>query len=399
MGMLIKNKKFILIICLFLLFLGLKLGHLRADPPVKLSWSGGFFGDEGAHAHNARNKIIFGKWITDDWNPMFYNPFLTLSEYIFFLICGVGLLQMRLVIVGITFLGLVFLYLTLKKENFLVALGATLLLGINYIYLMYTRLGLTDSFLSAAFLFSFFFWQRGIERKKILFLAGFICFLTYVSKGTAVYFIAVTIISLIFSLLQKREGKLVEALAPSLSYFFSGFMLAIILWLVLFYMPNHSYFSAYGDTWLRKAVPGNLTRVWQNLGQLKIFYLSKTPLVLLTPLFYLPFFLRSLYKNWKKIYPTEFFACLWWAGGMAFFSVLNYCPLRYFISVIPAFCLVSSFSLVRIFRGEVSLKGKPGVLFWFFLPFGSFLSLKWLVYFSRKKNYSYFFPFSPFLLF
>ncbi|MEA3369393.1 MAG: hypothetical protein U9Q24_03460, partial [Candidatus Ratteibacteria bacterium] len=86
-----KDKKTILIICLFILLLGFKVGHLAADPPTQLSWSGGLFGDEGAHAHNARNKILFGKWITDDWNPVFYNPFLTAGEYCSFRLLGVGL--------------------------------------------------------------------------------------------------------------------------------------------------------------------------------------------------------------------------------------------------------------------------------------------------------------------
>jgi len=361
---LFKNKKFILIACLFIIILGLKSGHISADPPTQLSWSGGLFGDEGAHAHNARNKVLFGKWITDDWNPMFYNPFLTLSEYCSFLLWGPGLVQVRLVTVFFTFLGLVLFYFALTKVDSEVALGATFLLGINYIYLMYTRLGLTDSFMSAALLIAFFFWQKGIEKNKVLFLAGMITFAAYVCKGSAIYFILAAIISLFFGLVQKNKNRVFKKMLPVLGYFFSGFLLAVILWFILFYLPNRPYFAAYSETWLRKAVPGNLERLWQNLSRPKMFYLSKTPLVLLTSLLYLPFFLYALFQDWRRIPPAEFFAWLWWGGGVLFFSSLNYNPIRYFISVIPAFCLVTAFALVRLFKGKVFPKRKPGIFFW-----------------------------------
>ena len=360
-----KKKRAILVICLFVFLIGLKLGNLSADPPSQLSWSGGLFGDEGAHAHNARNKILFGKWITDDWNPVFYNPFLTAGEYCSFRFLGVGLRQVRLVTVIISFLGLVLLYRALRRIDGGVALGAVLLLGTNYIYLMYTRLGLTDSFMSAALLISFFFWQKGIEKEKILFPAGLACFATYVCKGTAVYFIAATIIALFFALMQKHAGKSWRRIVPALAYFFSGFVLAALIWLFLFYLPNREYFAAYGETWLGKAIPGNWGRLWQNLSRPKMFYLAKTPLVLLTPLFYLPFFFYALFKDWRKIHPAEFFAWLWWGGGVLFLAGLNYNPIRYFISVIPAFCLVTAFVLKRIMDGKIfSPGGKAKVFFW-----------------------------------
>ncbi len=382
-----KKKRAILIICLFIFLLGLKAGHLAADPPPQLSWSGGLFGDEGAHAHNARNKILFGEWITDDWNPVFYNPFLTAAEYCSFRLLGVGLRQVRLVMVIISFLGLVLLYRALRKINWGVALGAVLLLGINYIYLMYTRLGLTDSFMSAALLISFFFWQKGIEKEKILFPAGIACFAAYVCKGTAVYFIAATIIALFFALIRKNAGKSWRRIVPALTYFFSGFVLAILIWVFLFYLPNREYFAAYGETWLGKAMPGNWGRLWQNLSRPKMFYLAKTPLILLTPLLYLPFFFYTLFKDWKKVYPAEFFAWLWWGGGVLFLSGLNYNPIRYFISVIPAFCLVTAFALKRMMDGKVFPGGRrPKAFFWGLASIWALVIMKLVIRFFTDRQ-------------
>jgi len=71
--------------------------HLEADPPIYLSPSGGLFGDEAALAHNARNKVLFGIWITNEWNPFIYNPILTILEYFSFLSFGIDLIQIRVV--------------------------------------------------------------------------------------------------------------------------------------------------------------------------------------------------------------------------------------------------------------------------------------------------------------
>ena len=53
-----------------------------ADPPwhaqVGITWH-----DEGVWAHNARNKVLFGQWQLDQWNPMYVSPVFTGLEYPF----------------------------------------------------------------------------------------------------------------------------------------------------------------------------------------------------------------------------------------------------------------------------------------------------------------------------
>ena len=130
--------------CIFIIFIiliAIRIYHLGADPPINLSSSGGLFGDEAALAHNARNKILFGQWITDDWNPIIYNPIFTILGYSFFYCFGVGLVQLRLVNVLIIFVSFILLFLTIKENGGKrIVTICLLLLGFNYIFFIYSRL-------------------------------------------------------------------------------------------------------------------------------------------------------------------------------------------------------------------------------------------------------------------
>ena len=66
----IFTRSFIFI--LFGLMFFLRLGYLNADPPGSTFTY--FPIDEGWWVHNARNKALFGQWILDDYNGMFYAP-------------------------------------------------------------------------------------------------------------------------------------------------------------------------------------------------------------------------------------------------------------------------------------------------------------------------------------
>jgi len=60
-----------------------------ADPPwnpsVGIVWH-----DEGPWVHNARNKVMFGQWSMDQWNPVYIAPVFTGLEYVAFRSLGVG---------------------------------------------------------------------------------------------------------------------------------------------------------------------------------------------------------------------------------------------------------------------------------------------------------------------
>ena len=63
--------------------------------PVGITWH-----DEGPWVHNARNRVLFGAWSLDRWNPMYLTPVFTGLEYASFAAFGVGTWQARLVSEG-----------------------------------------------------------------------------------------------------------------------------------------------------------------------------------------------------------------------------------------------------------------------------------------------------------
>src|SRR6476646_10773052 len=71
---------------------------LTADPPNTATAGVGIvWHDEGPWVHNARNRVLWGVWRSDNWNPMFLTPVFTTLEYVAFQELGVGRWQARIV--------------------------------------------------------------------------------------------------------------------------------------------------------------------------------------------------------------------------------------------------------------------------------------------------------------
>ena len=135
------------LILLFLFVLVIRVVYPLADPPQDLSWSLGLFFDEGIYNHNARNQVLFGQWELDEWNDAYYSILSAWIKYLVFWIFGAGRVQMRLISVVFSMISLGFVYLA-SKESYgkTTAIIATLLLGTNYISIMYNTTFFTYPF-------------------------------------------------------------------------------------------------------------------------------------------------------------------------------------------------------------------------------------------------------------
>ena len=92
----VRRRYVVAFLAIAIIALGLRLIFPAADPPWNPS-VGVVWHDEGAWVHNARNKVLFGAWSLDAWNPMFVAPVFTALEYGAFELFGVGVRQARLV--------------------------------------------------------------------------------------------------------------------------------------------------------------------------------------------------------------------------------------------------------------------------------------------------------------
>jgi hypothetical protein len=110
-----KRLAFIIITLLVMILL-MRFIHLGADPPETISISMGYMSDPGPYVHNARNKVLFGKWEIDNWNLMYITPIPHYLTYLIFLVFGVGITQMNLLPAFFSCLVLLFTYLICKKK-------------------------------------------------------------------------------------------------------------------------------------------------------------------------------------------------------------------------------------------------------------------------------------------
>ncbi len=361
MNLLNKNEKWLFryvrnhwdVILILLFVASTHLIHLSADPPMYLSSSGGLFGDESALAHNARNKVLFGVWKTDGWNPIIYNPILTGLEYVSFSVAGVGLAQLRVVNVIATLLGFYLLFFALKEASGRrVAVFATVLLCWNYTFLMYTRLGLNDAFLFFPMALTFYFFVKGLSNPSFFLYAGISSFACYITKASALYYILAVLFTLAIGTIRTRITREKPGLpVKSILWYLLGLAASYGAWYGFFFLPNKADFGQVGQSWLNLAAPHSLARYWHNLSSFSFFrYLRGAPVVVIVSWISLPILIYSALRDWTKSSSVLMLSLLWLFGGYFSLNGLNYRPLRYFIPLIPAICIVTSFALDKIWR-------------------------------------------------
>ncbi|MGB7296255.1 MAG: glycosyltransferase family 39 protein, partial [Candidatus Aminicenantales bacterium] len=382
-----KSKRNGFIIVIFLLILASRLVNLGADPPVNLSPSGGLFGDESALAHNARNKILFGQWMSDDWNPIVYNPILNILEYLSFSLLGVGLRQLRLVnVVSIAISFLLFWTVLKRNSGRRVAVMSVLLLGFNYVFAMYNRLGLNDTFLVLPMALTLFFWQEGLVKPRLLFLAGISSFACYITKASALYFVLAALAALIFALGQKyATEKNMKRILSSLGFYLGGLVISYLVWFLFFYSPYKTEFARASRSWFGLAMPSNIGKFWLNLTSFTFpGYLVNAPVELIIAWCYIPLVVYGLVKWRNKLKPLEVFVFLWLSGGYVALNGLSYRPPRYFVPIIPALCFLSAFALDRIWNvtGQKKIRINRATLF-MGLVFGLFYAAWVMILFRR----------------
>ena len=354
--------RLVAIVCLFLFLLSLRAVHIMADPPARLSWSGGLFGDEPAYAHNARNKAVFGKWVLDEWNPFLYNPILTLCDYLSFKLFGTGFFALRMVPLFWGLLSIVLVYDTLRRgfESFWTAVLGSLLLGTNYFFLMYTRLSLSDTMLTNWMILSLFLWIVGIRSSWARFFSGITAIAVFSCKPTALYFAFVMGSAYLFAFLKdSKNGKDLRSVAGYLVPFAAGLGAAMIAWLILYYRPFHGEIARYSHEWSKLSMPRSIgdfaDRVVGSHAPIVFKHFAWFPFLLLAGWCYLPVSVYRIIRRWRRVRPFEFFVTLWFLIGYFALSGFRYRPPRYFVSLVPPtvfLALCGLVWLVSLGRGE-----------------------------------------------
>ncbi len=170
----------------------LRTAWLTADPPTGATL-GLVWHDEGPWVHNARNRALWGTWRTDEWNPVFIAPVFTALEYAAFSAFGVGTWQARTVPVASGLLAIA----AIAAGLFLTAGGRAALIGAaflatNYVFVMWNRIALMESTMTAFIVVSWAAYALAASKGSAFWgaVAGAAATLAWFSKAAAAFFVA-----------------------------------------------------------------------------------------------------------------------------------------------------------------------------------------------------------------
>lgn len=370
-----RTHRILLLILVFAFLFGLRLIHLGADPPADLSISMGYYGDPGGYAANARNKVVFGTWILDEWNFMHVSPLPHYLNTVLFRLFGTGIAQMNAV-PALFSCGLLFLFfLTLRRiMPFLPALAGVFLLGLNYPFLMFSRIGVRA--VEMVFFCVLALWiltDRRVPDTVRLALAGAAAFLAFTVKGTFLLVFPAIILGTA-SYVFFQSGKSVGKTLTSLVVFGSGMAALAAAWFFLLFLPNKEMFLAFGTENYGWLAPTRLQTALANFWHRPLFYFQSSPVTTsLAGLGFLAVAFRWLTAP-KKVTLVEGAAAVWLMSNIVYFSIIYYRPARHFIPLIAAMAFLAVFFLRDIYGRETLQKPRKAPLLFFFPLFG------WIVY-------------------
>lgn len=350
----------------------LRLQHIRADPPpllVHLTKSAGIYFDEAMYCHNARNKVLFDKWMMDDWNPLLYNAILTGIYFTGFKLFGISMVTVKIINIIFGLLGVVFLYLAVRRYlSEAYALGLAALLAFDYYWVMYNRIGLLENFTTLFFILSAYFLIKSKEKAIHMVLVGIFVALTVLSKYLYFYFFLAAAIAVVYQAWQTKRWRQVLN-------FLAGAFAVLAAWFFLIYLPLASSFQKIGTGWMDLSWPETVGKVFFNLYRNNLSrYMSLIPLLFIAGLL---FTAMVLVRLWKKNPPPdvlEIFVFLWMAGTFFQMAILNYQPMRYFLNLVPALLFAVSLAL----KNRDWLRAQARQIRWVFLILGAFFYKFWI---------------------
>ena len=335
-------KKWVGLLLLLVVAAVFRLQHIKADPPTilpQISGSAGIYFDEGIYCHNARNKILFGKWITDEWNPLVYNAPLTLIYYLGFRLFGTSIVTVKVINILFGLLGISFFLAGLRRYlGSGPALALSVLFAFDFYGLMYNRIGLLENFSTLCCLLGFYLFVRSEKKRWPGFFLGMTAAIAALSKYLFVYFLIATIFAVAYRAWRRCDAR-------SFFVFLAGGLTVGLPWFFGIFLPFRSTFSKIGSGWGMLSLPRSGGQAWSNLLHNPLpRYLQLMPVAgFLLVLFGALALLKAVrYKSTGRPGYVDVFIFFWITGAILSMGLLNYRPLRYYLPLLPALYLAVS---------------------------------------------------------
>jgi len=324
-----------------------------ADPPW-FSSPGVVWHDEGAWVHNARNRALTGNWQVDgdQWNPMYITPVLTGLEFLSFRAFGVGLWQARLVSQAMGVLAVLLLGLGVARiGGRLAGLVAAGLLATNFVAIAYDRAALMEATMVSLIVASWYCYGRAAESPRWGVAAGFAAILAYLTKASAVFFVAALAFGALLSIVRpgdavSEDQTQLRRLTRGAWLTLVGLAVACLVSLVVFIAPHWQDYQFYN--W-----QVSVTR--KPSYTLKAFVDRATWLPIVHDLFTRMWVVTllavgsglGLFFRWRRVAPAERLLVLWEALGvteLVFHDVGNE---RRLVFLIPGLVALAALGLAR----------------------------------------------------
>jgi len=326
-----KMEKILFI--LLVIFTFSRLIFLDADPGIFKAI--GEIGDEGYWAYEARNKALFGEWITDDLTQSIAtSPIYALISFIIFKLLGVHLFTARLVCALAGISSIFLLYFIVRKYDRKLAVITALILAINNSFFTYNRIGLPESLVIFFLLLNFLFLTYR-SRSNFCYLFAGVCFmLAILSKITTIYF-SIAIFLYLLALYLRKEINF-----KGIFTYLAGVLLIAVPIIIFYYIPLLSTFEA-----TLKGLSGNasLTSVFSHIFTFQLSSYFALPSVFLLSILSLIYFkerkilifFANIRQNIKLLDEIELIALSWFLGYSIGLLFSDFAERRFTLLIIP----------------------------------------------------------------
>ena len=252
------------------------------------------------------------------------------------------------------------------------------LIGLNYLFLMYSRIANRVMPMVFFLVLALFFFQKGSKDKKWYVFAGASSFLAFMTKGVCFYIVGAFFLAFMVYLVLESGPK--RALVP-FGLYLAGFSLCLLLWIVFIYIPHADDLRSIGSLNVSflippKSVPRILYYFWIRPGIL----LERSPVLSLLSGLSLLLFLSRASREPKKIKLLEWIVLFWFIFSVVYFAIIQQRVTRHFIPQIVPMVFLSAW-LIRSFLRSPGL-AKPrkpnrifglALFFWLFFPMSRLL--------------------------
>ncbi len=362
-GQIISRFSPFFLLIIIALGLWLRSADLRADPPPDLSWSFAPYTDESLNTYSARNYALYHTFKVDDFFPFCVYPLVNIIVGFIFKIFGIGFVQVKLLSVIAGVLGILVIFFFVKTSAGEIAgLFSSLLLATCYPLVMYSRLGLVETVQILFLLLAGLFWSKGLKKPYLLIFSGLFCAGTFLLvKLSGVFIVGAFFILFLNQALSVLKKEITPRhLLLDLLWFITGICLAVLVWLVLVFLPYRSEYIQYvlrHSTESPAGHPRTITAYLFNTFTIGLRSRLFPRTVWMALIGYLTLPLLARKKN-----PALFYSLLWLVMGMLMLGYMNYRPPRYEIILLPPLIIAFSSTLSNLWQtGTVIPATRPAL--------------------------------------